>query len=229
MLQKVKENILDLFFPPKCITCGKTGTFLCSDCLDEIIFTTSQVCPRCNKISGKGKFCARCRGYVDLSGVVAAGYFKDPYLKELIHVYKYDGVFGLSGVLSDFMVKILKEEEIKFDAITFVPCTKKRESTRGYNQAEILAKDLARKTGKPTGQLLRKTKGTKTQVGLKRKDREKNLKNAFKLLGDSKQIKGKRILLVDDVITTGTTLNECAKVLRSAGAKEIWGAVIARE
>lgn len=225
----LKNVLLDLFFPSKCVTCGKLGEFLCTNCFSEIIFCESQVCPRCNQITNKGKFCARCRQHVFLSGVIAAGYFKDPFLKEIIHSYKYEGIFSLGEKLSDFIIEKIKKEGVIFDMITFVPITRGRKRYRGYNQSEILANNISGKLGKPNVKILLKIKETKTQVGLKRKEREKNLNGVFGLTRRTYPIKGKRVLLVDDVITTGTTLNECAKVLRKAGAREIWGAVIAKE
>lgn len=226
---RLKISFLDLFFPPRCASCGTLGSLFCDECKEGILLVKEQTCPACNKISPKGKFCQRCRKKTNLSGIAAACYFREGTTKEAIHSFKYEGVHGLSNDLAPLLTDLLIREKISFDVICFVPITKKREGWRGYNQAEILAQNLSGYFGKPVVPALRKVKKTKTQVGLPKKKREQNLKNAFKLSAKKSQIDGKRILLVDDVVTTGTTLNECAKILKSAGARKIWAATIAKE
>lgn len=229
MLQKLKINVLDLFFPPRCVGCGVLGSLFCDECKINILFISEQTCPRCNKISPKGKFCNRCRPKVALSGIASSAYFREGNIKEAMHGFKYEGVSALGHDLSGFLTSIIGREKIKFDVIMFVPITKKRYSWRGYNQAEILARGISAYFQKPIVPGLLKAKETKTQVGLQKKEREKNISGAFKFKGKKPQIKDKRILLVDDVVTTGTTLNECAKVLKSAGAREVWAITVAKE
>lgn len=146
-----------------------------------------------------------------------------------MHSYKYEGVHSLSDDLAPFLFNLIGREKIFFDVVSFVPITKKREGWRGYNQAEILAKAIAEYFGKPLAPTLKKIKETKTQVGLPKKKREQNLKGVFKLAANKPGVEGKRVLLVDDVVTTGTTLNECARVLKSAGARSIWAITVAKE
>lgn len=215
MFMKLKEVILNLFFPPYCASCGKLGSFLCPQCKRKLIKSTEIIHP----------FFRKSESY--LSGIISAGHFKDPILKEAIHKYKYEGVFALVPIFSKMIAGRIKKEGLHFDIIMFVPTTKKRGSKRGYNQSELLAKELAKHFKKPLIHSLSKIKDTKTQVGLTKKEREKNLKSAFAYKGPS--LKDKSILLIDDVATTGSTLNECARVLRKKGARDIWGAVIATE
>lgn len=164
-----------------------------------------------------------------MGGIIYTGYFKDPILKELIHVYKYQRVSALSEMLAGLLIQRIKEEKLNFDIVAFVPLSRKRKAWRGFNQAEEIARLVATKLKKPLFTSIEKTKETKTQVGLPKKKREKNLAEVFKVKDPKKQFAGKRVLLVDDVTTTGTTLNECAKSLKNAGARVIWGAVIAKE
>lgn len=229
IFSKLKINLLDLFFPPRCVSCGILGNLFCDECKSTILFIRDQTCPSCNKISPKGKFCSRCRPKNTLSGIASACYFRDGAIKEVVHSYKYEGVHSLSNDLAPFLVDLVTREKIFFDMVTFVPITKKRNSWRGYNQAEILAQAVADHFEKPIIPALKKIKETKAQVGLPKKKREQNLKNALKLAVKISQIEGKRILLVDDVVTTGTTLNECARVLKTSGAREIWAITVAKE
>jgi competence protein ComFC len=115
-----------------------------------------------------------------------------------------------------------------FDTISFVPLSKKRLIRRGYNQSQIIASELSRLTKADLYQDLVKIKETKTQVGLTRKERIKNLEGAFALKNERK-LAGKRVVLIDDVITTGATLDQCASVLKKAGAREVWGLTVAKE
>jgi ComF family protein len=227
MLEKLWENFLDLLFPPHCVNCGKIGIFLCEDCSGKILQVKSQTCPTCNRISKTGTTCPSCRRKSSLNGAISYGYFKDPILKEIIHGYKYQRIGALSKTLASFLVDLIREEEVTFDVVTFVPITKVRESWRGFNQAELLAKEITREFEVPLVKLI-KTKETKTQVGLTRKERLKNVSGSFRILKPA-NLAGKKVLLVDDVITTGTTLSECAKILKKARAKRVQAVVIAKE
>jgi ComF family protein len=226
MLKEYWEKILDLFFPPYCVICNKIGTFLCPDCQSSFLKIKAQSCPGCNKISPKGNYCHNCRPKNSLSGVLAYGYFKDERLKKAIHDFKYNKYSALAPSLASLLIEKIKEEEYIFDAIAFVPISKKRQAWRGFNQAELLAIEISRAFTKPLIKL-KKLKETETQVGLKKRARQKNLENAFGYQGE--RINYKKILLVDDVLTTGTTLNECARVLKKNGAKSVFGIVLAKE
>jgi ComF family protein len=227
MLEKLWENFLDLLFPPHCVNCGEIGNFFCADCSNKILKIKSQTCPFCKKLSKNGKTCPTCHRKYALDAVISFGYFKDPALKEIIHNYKYLKISALAEILSSFLVESITKEGVEFDAVSFAPITKKRESWRGYNQAELLAEKVAKEFNKPLIKLI-KTKETKTQVGLTRKERIKNLESAFRL-ERPEEVAQKRVLLIDDVVTTGTTLNECALVLKKGGAKAVYGVVIAKE
>jgi ComF family protein len=122
----------------------------------------------------------------------------------------------------------INSADIEFDLIVYAPISRRRRNERGYNQAKLLAQELSQQYGKPVINALIKKRHTKTQVGLRRIDRLDNLSGAFEVK-NGLELKGKKILLIDDVLTTGATLDECAKVLKSAGARQVWGAVLARE
>lgn len=226
--KSLKNLILDSLFPKKCVACGKWEDFVCNTCKENIIFKFTQECPTCNTITAKGKYCPRCRKNRNLTGVVAATYYKDPIVKELLHQYKYEGIFSMCAFLAAILAETLVREEVKAHIITFVPLSRKRRASRGYNQSELIAKELGKILKIPVWPLLSKSKETKPQVGLPKKERTKNLYGAFKLSA-KESLEGKKVLLVDDVFTTGSTLHECAKNLKEGGAKEVWGAVLAKE
>lgn len=224
---KIAENILEIFFPSRCAICDRLGYAVCPDCGKKIVKVESQVCPGCNKISKKGVFCVRCRRETDLNSLISVGYLKDPILKEIIHVYKYEKISSLAPFLSELLISEVKRHNLNYDFIFFAPLNKKRRSWRGFNQAELLAKSLAKELELEVG-ILEKVKDTKTQVGLTKKERQKNVMGVFRLK-EPKDLTGKKVLIVDDVLTTGTTLSECAKVLKKAGAGSVHGAVMAKE
>lgn len=217
--------MLELFFPARCAICNNIGTFLCEECSSDIVYIKIQTCPGCNRDFPSGRYCPRCRPNKNLSGLVAAAYFKNENTKILVHELKYRGYFAIAPTLAQEMVNALGRK--RFDYIVPVPVSRKRLRKRGYNQSEELALGISELTSLVMLKGLRKVRETKPQVGLKKKEREGNLKEAFHYRG--KDINKKTILLVDDVKTTGATLEACAKELKKAGAKSVWGIVFAKE
>ncbi len=229
-MQKLKNYITDLFFPAKCLICNKISQNICIDCINKIQEVINQTCPNCNKLSKYGAYCNRCKKNKYISGIIAFGYFRNPILKKVIYELKYEGVFSVSDQLAGMLTKTILKEDIIFDIISFVPISKKSLRHRGYNQSELIANSLSEYFKKPVFSLLTKTKETKSQVGLSGKERRNNLFDAFIINEkNSNKLIGKKILIIDDVCTTGSTLNECAKILKNGGAKKIHGAVIAKE
>lgn len=224
MLAKLKNDILDLMFPARCLNCGKLGRFVCEECLSRIVRIKRQSCPFCHSESEEGRSCLPCRRTHRLWGVMAFGFFHDPILKQVIHRYKYEGISAAGGELAKMLAPLVREA----DVLTFVPVSRRRRNERGYNQAEILAAELSSLLCVPIYKGLKKIKQTKRQVGLKRKERLANLEGAF-VATDTETVAAKRVLIIDDVLTTGATLEACARILRAAGAKRVRGLVLARE
>lgn len=224
MLTKLKNDILDFIFPPHCLYCGRLGRFICDDCRGKIIRIKRQSCPFCHKESEAGSSCPTCHRSHRLYGVRALGFFHDPILKQIIHQFKYEGISAAGGELAEMLAPLVGAVDI----LTFAPVTRQRYNQRGYNQAEILAIGLGSLLEKPVYRGLKKIRQTKRQVGLKRRERLANLEGAF-VTADPEMIVGKEVLVIDDVLTTGATLEECAKVLRKVGAKRVRGLVLARE
>ncbi len=167
--------------------------------------------------------CALCRS--GLRGFDAAYSFGayEGVLRELIHLYKYGKVRTLAGPLSRLLAQALPRDEA-FDATVPVPLYWRRRLQRGFNQAELLARGLSRRTGIPVLRALGRVRPTPTQAGLSNNARRQNMVRAFR----SRSVQGKRILLIDDVMTTGATAASCAQALKQAGARRVALLTVAR-
>ena len=209
------DFILDFLFPKKCVGCNEEGSYFCEKCCNEIDF--------CQPVLVRMKA-------GPLEGVVAAGKYQGT-LKEAIHIFKYEKVKDLADSLSEILAKVLRNKNIDFlQEYSFIPVPlfSKKEKERGFNQSELHLDALKEKINiKCVPQALEKIKDTLPQMSLKRKERGKNLFGAF-AVKDRREVRGKNIVLLDDVMTTGATLHECAKVLRRAGAKKVFGLILAR-
>ncbi len=240
-IEKIKQFFLDLLFPRFCLGCGIEGTYLCDDCRAILEISEHRYC-LCSKnairlpLNNKSGKCPKCSNK-KLNGIYSALPYNEKSLtKKIIHLFKYPPYYAkdLSSTLASLIIdhlQLLEQDPKLFfreSVLIPVPLDKKKIRIRGYNQSEELAKEISRWGGVPLlNNILIKTKTTAAQMELAKKDREENLKNAFSCQ-NSDQIKKKKIFLIDDVYTTGTTLEECAKILKKYGAKEVWGIVVAR-
>lgn len=220
---------LDCLFPKNCVGCQKEGKWICDKCYSKIVFIKQATCPNCNKLTKDGKFCINCRKKTNLTGLITAAYYEDGPLKEAIHTFKYGGVFDLSKDLGKIMRKTISDQRFAKNTILIpVPLHKKRRSQRGYNQAELLTKQIANSQWLiVNNKLIRHKHQKKSQAELSGKARRQNLIDCFSWVGGS-EVTNKIVVLIDDVYTTGATLEECAKVLKKAKAKEVWGLVLAK-
>jgi len=232
-LKLLKKFILDILFPIQCVGCGKEGEWLCEDCFNLIKLSKECRCPICGKTFYLGKTCLECRRKrrTKLTGLIVAGSYGDKLLKETIHAFKFGFVKELVRPLSMLLIRRLEDLNFNLEKssflLTFVPLHKRRLRWRGFNQAEILAQSLASYYGRDLVSVLSRRRSTIPQSLVKNKEkRKKNIKNVF-CCQNREQVKGKKVIIVDDVCTTASTLKECARVLSRAGAKEIWGLVLA--
>jgi ComF family protein len=245
MHKKYKNFFLDLFFPKFCLGCKKEGIYLCQDCRSLLDINEFDYC-LCDKnplrlaslargkLSGK---CQRCRNK-KLSGLYFALPYKERELtRKLIYQFKYQPYLKelsetLASILIEhFVISQKNTDEIWDNSVLIpVPLHKNKLKERGYNQSEELAKELAKILKIPViSNCLIKIKSTAPQMELSKEEREKNLLNAFLIKNPSTIARGKKVFLVDDVYTTGSTMEECANVLKTYGAKQVWGIALARE
>ena len=231
-------SLLDLIFHKRCVSCSRVGSYLCGNCYRKVEFVDAPVCPVCQRQAIEGRVHPGCAGKYRLDGLVVACRYRGP-VKRAITKVKYKWIYDIEKVFVDLLVKNLWRFDLPKDVILVpVPLHVKRKRWRGFNQAEILAKHLATIFKVPSANLLVRSKETKTQVGLSRDERKKNVKDAFSLHlfrhpdterseVEGSLIKGRDIVLVDDVFTSGATMSECAKVLKRAGAKSVWAMAVA--
>ena len=225
------KTLFQFFLPPQCYGCETFLTEeqqgLCPDCLSAIHWIEPPLCTRCGipfpSREGRSHLCGVCsEGTRYFTMGRAVGCYEGP-LREAIRRWKYEGKVHLSPLFGDWMAKSFFRywETNPFDLLIPVPLHPRRLRERGFNQALLLTRELSLRTGIPyRKELLKKKRPTVPQVDLSGQERERGIRGAFHLT-DEEEVKEKVILLVDDVYTTGTTVNECSKVLLAAGATRV--------
>lgn len=222
-------KLINWLYPPLCIGCGSIGFEICDHCISHIErIDQTRVCPICGvDLQGK-KSKHKHRGDNDffLTQLKAFGYYCG-LLKEIIQDFKYHRRVGILNDLMPPLMQFFESWNPDYEVVIPVPLSKERKRERGYNQSAILAKKIALLTGKPYSEkALFRIRDTHTQVGLNPYQRHLNVKDAFQ--ADKNVVAKKSILLIDDITTTGSTINECAKSLRIAGTKNVFGFTLAR-
>lgn len=228
---KLYQHIKDYVFPVYCLGCQKEGEWICNDCFGNISLAGVFCCPVCHKETVAGICCEACQENSFLNSQMAATSYKEASLiGKVIQALKYQYAEDVEVVIKDIIKQFVDGRTGLFNEINFivpVPLHRKRYVERGFNQAEKIAKILAGVLNKPMEDILQRTRHTGQQAKLKREERLENLKNAFEIKNDF-AVKNKTILLVDDVFTTGSTMQECAKILKGGGVEKIMGFSVAR-
>lgn len=236
MFKKTYKNILDTLFPIQCISCNKEGVWLCESCQRKIIFQAGHVCGVCEKvITPDGLTCLHCKKKSSLEGLLVACSYEQTVVAKLIHLFKYRFISDLHVTLGNLMIQSMQKTELPLpDLIIPVPLHQKRLRWRGFNQSELLAKHISENLlpnailELSTTKLIRHRHTPSQKEISNYQARLQNIKDAFSVLS-ADEVKNKTILLVDDVSTTGSTIFECAKTLKKAGAGQIFAVVIARQ
>lgn len=238
---KISSWILDVLFPKTCLVCAKEGAWICHECIAPLEPFSFSLCPGCSKRIMDGKIDKSCRDNgIKISRFFSALPYKNVYVKNLIHHAKYppyyakELLYDASKILMQFLDKnrfgeIISATRInKKIAIIPVPLHRKKLRSRSFNQAEIIARRISARFSIPidTNVLIR-NRETESQTTMKILERGTNIFGAF-TVHTPNTLRGKTIIIVDDVYTSGSTMNECARVLRLAGAKTIWGITLAR-
>ncbi len=219
-------GLLDLVFPKICLGCGRGGRYLCDDCLSKLRLL-KPVCPYCERPSIDGFTHTKCRKVYGLDGLASIWGYEGAIKKAIMALkYKYSTEVGQELAIS-FVRELLQVGNPIKGVLVPIPIHWHRENVRGFNQSEEIGNQVARQMGwEFNPDLLVKAKPTPSQVELSVEKRKQNLKGVFAL--DSRFQIPDSAILFDDVFTTGSTLNEAAKVLKRAGVGKVWGLTIAR-
>jgi ComF family protein len=224
------KTLLNFFYPLYCGGCNTaSGSVLCDDCIDTFRpVEKEKTCPICGRLIGISVLCGACmeekrtfrRGYF--------GYYFEGRLRDVIHAFKFNGRIDAGKHLVSLLKNKIDTMAEEIDCIVPLPVTEKRLKERGFNQSFIIGEEIAKITGKEIHPaVLVKAKQTEDQYTLSKKDRKKNISGAF-TVKNSRQISGKRVLLVDDLFTTGYTAQEASRSLLKASAKEVIVFALAR-
>lgn len=224
------NKLISLFYPPKCLACGKVlgraRDLMCPECAVSFVPLSGKLCRMCGLPLYEGSpsdICGRCRSTKYYFSQNVACFLHKDSARQAVLTLKYRRP-GAMRPLADMLTKRIVEEGFeKIDCITYVPATKKREQKRGYNQAALLARRVAKNLGVPFKTLLVKIRETSDQKTLSRAERFKNVRGAYVCRGD---VYGKTVLIIDDAFTTGATLSECAKMLCAKKAFRVYTATV---
>ncbi len=231
----LKEKLLNILFPRdiKCLVCKEelshnTLYSICDICMDELPFIRGKICLRCGQpLANESNYCLNCKNHKSEFKASRSVFLYRGAIRRMIKNLKYDNMKYLAKTFGNFIASEVMNYSVKFDVVIPVPLSERRKKIRGYNQAYLLCGALKDKLHLDVREeVLLKTKHTSSQAYLSVGERRKNLENSFKV-SDKTLVKGKTILLVDDIYTTGSTLNECAKTLKKAGAKEVYCVTLA--
>ncbi len=228
-LTQFKRAALNLLFPQRCLGCGEEGELLCQTCQKHLPRIVPPICPKCGRPQSSDILCPACvSSQVFLDGLRSPFRFEG-LLREAIHQLKYKNLRILAQPMSTFLTKYLLQESIPFNVLVPVPLHPRRLRERGYTQSFLLAKELSQHLNIPLiDDTLVRVKYVSPQAKTsKLQERLTNVKNAFSCRNS--KLQGEKVLLIDDVSTSGATLEACALALKSAGATSVWGLTLARE
>jgi ComF family protein len=238
-LRELLHDASDIIFPPQCLACTEiinqpSDQVFCSACLEKIRFITGSLCPICGlpflDSPAESHICGNCldtKPYFTQARAVASF---ESIIMDTIHKFKYGRNISVGSALGSFMASFSFPDFdfCEYSLLLPVPLHIKRLRERGFNQSLLLAKEMGNKYKLPVNfSLLKRCNFTLTQTGLNKAERETNIKGAF-IVTDKKKITGENVILIDDVYTTGSTINECAKVLFEAGTQKVAALTLSR-
>lgn len=223
------DSIKDIFFPVNCLNCAKEGDFVCEECLKTLDLSGVFCCPVCHKKTILGDYCDSCQPFFLDNHCAVTPYDEKALIGEIIHIFKYQYAEDLVKTIEKMLEIFLENNKLPdFDVISFVPLHGRRYVERGFNQSEKIATALSKFVNKPVLDLLKRTRYTKPQAKFNRQERLINLQDAFAFNYKKSDLSNKSVLLVDDVFTTGSTVQECAKVLKGNKIAKVIGFSLAR-
>jgi competence protein ComFC len=228
----LKRAALDLLFPRWCIGCGREGDYICGACRQGLPVITPPVCDGCGRPlddrSG-GMLCPACAGVEARIDGIRSPFLFDGVLRRAIHEFKYNNLRALAPVLAGMLHGYMMRNPLPGEVLVPVPLHPRRLRERGYNQSALLARELGRLSVAPVveGCLVRRGYAPPQVGSAGVAERRRNVATAFACR--DRRLAGRKVILIDDVSTSGATLNSCAAVLKAAGAASVWGLVMALE
>jgi ComF family protein len=223
------NKFLEFVYPTRCVSCGAGGELLCGECAEELAPLARWNCLVCGRPAVGGVTHSVCRSRWAPERFLAAFPYRGP-ARRLVQALKYRRLRRVAQIMANFLINELQEVGVEFGPqarVAPIPLSFWRKNSRGFNQAELLARELAKGLGlefRP--ELLRKVRDTSSQVSLTRPERKANVRGVFAVSG---KLSGEDILLVDDVVTTGATVREAARMLKKAGARQVWVLAFAQD
>ncbi|NLT21663.1 MAG: ComF family protein [Syntrophorhabdus sp.] len=220
---------LALFYPESCVVCGADGSILCSRCIDDLrTVKETEVCPVCGRWLGRRIPCAACSAAEMGFSRGIYGFYYERGLRDAVHAFKFRGRKDVGRRLARLAGEKVRPLRGAFDRIVPVPVSGRRLSERGFNQSYIISEEISSITGGTLDhRTLVKRGGTRDQFTLSRRERRRNVRGAFHVR-DGSSIEGERVLLVDDLFTTGYTASEAARTLKAAGSADVTLFALAR-
>ena len=227
VITRLTSSALNLLFPLSCVVCGRDGSYLCPGCEPELPRLEEPYCQRCAD-PDEERVCDWCRAQPPAFDGVRAPYLMEGAVRDMVHSFKYQNLRAAAPELGQLLSAYLDSSPIRAEVVVPVPLHPRRERERGYNQAELLARELSKRTRLPMGShSLRRLRNTPPQVSVRSPDeRKRAVQGAFECISD---IGGQRVLLIDDVVTSGSTMSACATALKAGGARSVWGLALARQ
>jgi ComF family protein len=221
------RSILDWIFPPRCGGCDAPGSLWCADCQAELRPVTPPLCAKCGQPNTPSGLCANCRASPLVIDSIRSVALFDGHLRHAIHALKYRRMAALAEPLGDALAQFWMLSPAPASLLVPVPLHPRRARERGYNQAALLAERLGRAIGVPARpHALARVRATAVQMSLNAAERKTNVADAFRCADPA--VRGADVLLIDDVCTTGATLDACAAALLSGGARAVRGLTLAR-
>ncbi len=228
-LAKIGDVTLGIFLPQYCLCCRREGNILCPACRNRLAQVAVPFCARCGLPQTTGRPCPDCSGQNFVINGIRSVFLFEGLLRKAVHHFKYDNLRTLARPLAEAMADYLKRSTIPVDMLVPVPLHPTRLRERGYNQSLLLAREMGKMCGLPVEHrwLERKVNTLPQAKTTDARERHQNMQDVF--FCHPASFSNKNILLVDDVATTGATLNACAAALKRSQATSIWGLTVARE
>ncbi len=230
ILKEVSETALDFLFPPQCVVCNTAGAYFCATCQQKLTYINPPFCDKCGyPIDNDKTTCTQCQRHPleHITAIRSVTLFTEDPLRTAIHKFKYQNHKVLGKTLAPLLARCYTINQLSVDVIVPVPLHKSRYKDRGYNQSTELAKELSKLIYLPIDNttLVRQRK-TKPQMSLKASERKANVAHAFACTANT--LAGKTVLLIDDVCTTGATLDACADALKQADVHAVHALTLSR-